>query len=118
MKKNEIIENEVLLIEYFGYLPTFHDDVITDISFNLKQSSMEMKIMSEVKSKKVFVIFSFDKIKKIEMEGFEPNCNIIFEINFTKEEKEVEIEVRPSVGLYAKIICERVMVKDVNEEKS
>lgn len=95
------IKNYSVLKEVFGYFPTFHDDIISEI--NIKSDEILIRIDFETlpqNSDAKSVEIKITDIIDIDIEGeFCGEVSIIFELEFNKKEDLIELEISTSMGI-------------------
>ncbi|MCF7830822.1 immunity 50 family protein [Candidatus Gracilibacteria bacterium] len=117
MKIPKYIKNWQLIIDYFGYWPTFHDDEILEIKYNSKKKNISMKIeSSQWVEYPCITTFLFENIKKDSDYDYK-HCPTIAELEFKKQAEGVLVELSPcwidDNYRGSKWLCDTVIVENV-----
>ena len=119
------IRNSKIVIDYFGYWPTFHDSEIISIKFertwDKESSSMQIRVyafeMTDKLKGKYFELvkhcvidFEFTGIKRNEMDGFN-HQNAIQGLDFGREGEFLFCKIDPAYGVEAFILAREIIVK-------
>jgi len=121
------IENQELVTEYFGHWPSFHDAEILSLAFERGQAgywpiiSLKIQLAGPVKHSSVGVLqqtrhclleLEFHGVQDNEIEGFN-HQNVVFEINFRRENDLITCDISPSYGVGGTITAQRLVVKNL-----
>lgn len=112
----EFIKNTKEVYDFFGYWPTFHDDVIERFMYNYERKEIEIVILSQ-QGKKCTVKFHCKNVSELKLLNEEERYSgktIVFEVKFAQKEGNIYIEVFPSVGTYISIKCKEVSVEKMD----
>lgn len=113
----DLIENSTLIIDFFGYFPSFHDFEILHVSMDISGPEIHMVIYAfemskEVKDRKYVhekncrIRFKFSNILGMELKDFN-NQNVLSELSFKKEKEGIKTSIKSSYGLNGTIISSR-----------
>lgn len=117
MVLENFIENGNLIEDFFGYFPKFHDCEIISMNFETSKSRYYPTIILSIsiteQRKHCKIIFEFINVVENDLSGFS-NQNSIYEMKFSKQEKNVKCVIDPNCGLSAEIICKKIRVVSLN----
>lgn len=118
----KVIKNPELILDHFGYWPTFHDDRILDISSNYKNRTINLVIDSKVKistENSCNIHFLFKGVKSFNVDYYEDvdtEKTIISEIEIKKIDNNfIKILINPKFGLIADILCAEIEIENIEE---
>ena len=111
---NSFIDGYEKAVSYFGYWPSFHDDIIdkleitsNEIAFYISIQSFPDRISSYSKIKLVF-----SDVKKFNLEGELYGClSIILDIEFQINDNIIETQISSSLGARGTIYSNRVQIE-------
>jgi hypothetical protein len=129
MKVTDRIINSEVVIDHFGYWPTFHDATINRVIFHTLPTYKysiaifitAFEITNHVNQegyyqldKECAIEIEFSGIQEVVYEDFNFQ-NVAFEILFTQEQGLIRCEISPSTGLYAMIKAEEVAIMNLQK---
>ncbi len=121
------IENANLVIDHFGYWPTFHDSEVISIklerTLNKEHSSVQLKLYSfEMTSEVVngfyksikhcYIDFEFLHLNKIELDGFN-HQNAVLSLEFGKEGNIKFCNIVSAYGVDGYLETEQIRIKNL-----
>ncbi|WP_426060390.1 Imm50 family immunity protein [Hymenobacter sp. B1770] len=123
----DFIENGELVIQHFGYWPTFHDAEILSLCYERNYAegcpTLVLKVYSfEMTNKRVgryfklikhcLVEFELRGIFDNEMDGFN-HQNAVNGISFRQENDLISCDIDPTFGIGATIVARQLIVKSL-----
>ncbi|WP_181163769.1 Imm50 family immunity protein [Pontibacter mangrovi] len=124
MEFKEEIENANLILNHFGYWPSFHDSEIISLKFerNLEEGkpTVEMKVYAFEMTDKVvnryfkrfkhcIIDFKFVDLQKSEMDGFN-HQNAVDGLNFEKDGDNLICEINAAYGVDGLLSAKTIQV--------
>ncbi|MDQ2792383.1 MAG: immunity 50 family protein [Bacteroidota bacterium] len=116
------IENQELVIGHLGHWPAFHDAEVVSLLFERGEPGYWPIITLRLEAKagydkaagtpaKHFLLeLQFAEVHDHELNGFNDQ-NVIFSLDFTREDDLIVCDIEPSYGVSGHIVAERVTVK-------
>jgi hypothetical protein len=126
MNVNEIINSEIVL-NHFGYWPSFHDAEILELKFYLlvgERPTLDMKIYvfestdrldkegRFIRDKKCILTFEFQEISNNKFSGFYSQ-NILGDLDIKEVDYKFRIWLNTDMGIEGKFDCELIIVKSL-----
>lgn len=108
----KLIENSEMLINHFGYWPTFHDDEIKEIHLIRKNLKIEVVISSNQKEKACDIDLVFANVSNVVLEGFN-HQNVILSVEIKLIDGIMSVEFLTSFGVEFSFKCKKIIVKSI-----
>jgi|LNFM01.1.fsa_nt_gb hypothetical protein len=107
------------LRDWFGYIPSFHDAYITDLSIDLSghgrmrvrafRMTRELDARGHyVQDKHCAVRFEFEGIQDVDLDGFTGDAGILDQLNIRKVEAGFSVDLDPVYGVGGAIVAKKV----------
>ena len=121
------IENANIIIDHFGYWPTFHDSEVISIklerTLDKEHSSVQLRLYSfEMTSelingyykliKHCFIDFEFLELNKVELDGFN-HQNAVLALEFGREEKNKFCNIINAYGVDGYVEANQIRIKNL-----
>lgn len=113
-----IVKNSEILVEYFGYFPTFHDAEVVTVKMDRQGPNIEI-ILKDINTKNqscfCLITLEFKNIVDVNLRDFN-HQNVLSSIKFQKEKNCIHSLINTNFGLYGFIRSKNVIISSLIEK--